>query len=379
MTQAETRTLSYALAGSLVVHLLVAVAFALWIGLFSFHRIRIPLVIPVPEEPEVTIVFPEISEPPPPPDNYIRTTQNTESPQAPTNPAFISDRNTVASTKNPATPNGDVALPTMEGIALPNNELANRNFRDGEMPADTPDTATRADSETITLPVPAPAPAQPSPPRPRMKVPEFAEPMKEGAAKDESALAEAKMKALDSSLATQEDPSAPKVEDQPPESKKSEGSGTAVPNMRTPAEASSPRAIPVAKPAVAKAGFRPETLRSTTKGTISNVGLEDSANAAATPLGRYLKVVNDAIGKKWQQYYQRHRDSAEPSRLGTRFYVNKDGKIEDFEFDFTEATPLVQEFTLRAIQEAVIPPIPPDVLRDLPSGRLLMDPMVVIY
>jgi outer membrane biosynthesis protein TonB len=383
MTQAETRTLGYALAGSLAVHVLLVVAFALWIGLASFHRLYLPIPI-IPEEPEVTIVFPEIPEPPPPPDNYIRTTQNTVSPQAPTNPAFISDRNTVASAKNPATPNGDVALPTMEGVALPNNELANRNFRDGETPADTPDTATRAASESITLPVPVPTPAEPAPLMPRMKVPEFADAPKEEAAKDGAALAEAKMKALDTSLAAQEDPSAPKIEDQPPEAQKSEGTGNALPHMRTPAEASSPRAIPVAKPAVAKSGFRPETLRSVTKGTISNAGAEDSANAAATPKGRYLKAVNDAIEKKWHQYYRQRRDAAEPGKIGLRFFVNKQGKVEDFEFVFAEASdgltmPLVQEFTLRAIQEAAIPPIPEDVFRDLPSGRLLMEPDVVIY
>jgi hypothetical protein len=375
MTQAETRNLGYAVAGSLAVHVLAAVALALWVGVFSAHRLRIA--IPIPEEPEVTIVFPEILEPPlptQPSDNYIRTTQNTEAPAAPANPAFISDRNTVASAKNPATPNGDVALPSMEGVALPSNELANRQFRDGETAADTPDSA-QAPNESIPLPVPPP-PAAPEPPPllPRMKVPDMAQ-----ATKEEGALAEAKMKELDSSLAAQDDPSAPKVEDQPPEAKKTEDSGNSVPHMRVSTESNSPRAIPVAKPAVTKNGFRPETLRAKTKGTISNAGREDSADAAATALGRYRKAVDDALEKKWHQYYQRNRDAAEPGKIGLRFFVNKNGKVEDFQFVFTEATPLVQEFTLRAIQEAVIPPIPPEVLRELQGERLLMEPDVVIY
>src|SRR3954470_13127262 len=101
MTQAETRNLGYAIAGSLAVHVLLAVSFALWIGLASFQRLHLDRVPAPEEEPEVTLVLPEPTPVPPTPpqkeEQYIRTTQNTEAAQAPAKADFVSDKNTVAS------------------------------------------------------------------------------------------------------------------------------------------------------------------------------------------------------------------------------------------------------------------------------------------
>jgi outer membrane biosynthesis protein TonB len=364
MTQVETRNLGYAIAGSLAVHVLLAVSFALWIGLVSFQRLHLDRTAAPEEEPEVTLVLPEPTPVPPTPEKeapFIRTTQNTEAAQAPAKADFISNKNTVAMAKSAPSPQGDQPLPNMQGLDFATNELANRTFRDGE---------TRNDSAPAP-PTAAKAVAPPAPPK--MKTPD-----QPRVAKKEETRAETMMQELDAALAKQE----AKPQDDTPDALKTSETREALPHMRSPEEKASPRAIPVASaatntPRPEKDAFQPETHRGTVKGMISNVGGEDAVNAANTAEGRYRAQVWSIIEKKWHEFARARPDVVEPGKLGLHFYVNKDGKVEDFKWAFTEASPLVQEFTLRAVQEAKLPPIPKDLLPII--QRILMEPDVVIY
>src|SRR5262249_24828179 len=49
---------------------------------------------------------------------------------------FISDRNTVAAARLAPSADGTVPMPTMEGVDFKTKELANRNYRDGELKED---------------------------------------------------------------------------------------------------------------------------------------------------------------------------------------------------------------------------------------------------
>jgi hypothetical protein len=255
----------------------------------------------------------------------------------------------------------------MQGLDFATNELANRTFREGE---------TKNDS----APTPPAAKAVAPPAPPQMKTPDQPQ-----VAKKDDARAETMMQELDAALAKQE----AKPQDETPDALKTSETREALPHMRSPEEKASPRAIPVASaatntPRPEKDAFQPETHRGTVKGMISNVGSEDAVNAASTAEGRYRAQVWSIIEKKWHELARARPDVVEPGKLGLHFYVNKDGKVEDFKWDFTEASPLVQEFTLRAVQEAKLPPFPKDLFpKDLApifeKQRILMEPDVVIY
>lgn len=378
MTHAETRTVTYALAGSLALHVLLALICALWFGLSSLKHVSLP---EPHEEPEVTLVFPDPVPappvaPPPPQERYIRTTQNTEAPSTPAKPDFISDRNTAAAAKSAPAPDGDKPLPTMAGVNYPTMELADRTFRDGQTKNDS------APSPPKTPPAPAPqAPSTPPAPPPMPKT----EPQPQVAvARKEESPAEQMMKELDATL-----PKPPPVKEQPeekpPEVRKATVPADEPPAMRNPEETSVPRAIPTATmpevnpPRPQEESFQPETHRAAVKGTISNLGGEDAVNAAATPVGRYMRQVTSAIEKKWHQYRLERADAVEPGKMALRFYVNKNGKIEDLEFLFKEANPLMEDFTIEAILKANIPPIPKDLLLILDKERLPMEYNIVIH
>ena len=397
MTHAETRTVGYAIAGSLAVHVLLAVAFALWIGLASFHRLPAPPPTPTQdEEPEVTLVFPDLKPPEPvepqkKEEQYIRTTQNTETAK-PEKADFISDKNTVAMARVAPAPDGTKPMPNMQGVDYATNELANRTYRNGETKNDSTTAPPKLSPAVavMTPPSPKPQPQPPTPPpvSPQMKLPEPAPqpaPTQQPViAKKQDAPAETMMKELDAALAKQppqDKPSETKPKDQPPEMiKPPEETREALPLMRTPEEKAVPPAIPMATPIIntpraEKNAFQPETHRSATKGTISNIGNEDAVNAMATPSGRYERLVQGAIEKKWHQFLRDRMDAVEPGKLGMRFYVNRKGKIEHFEFTFKEANVLIEDFTLEAVFKAEIPPMPAELVTE----RMLIEYNVVIH
>lgn len=411
MTQAETRTVSYAIAGSLAVHVLLAVAFAVWTGVISIPMVSAPMAAAEPES-EVILVFPDTPdllpvEPVPPPPKpelkpYIRTTQNTPAEKPPEDPAFESDRNTVAMSKNAPAPGGNPALPNLTGIDLPTNELANRSFKDGEMKDDSapspPPTPPAPPPEPVApkaTPVPTPPPPQPQaapPPPPAPKPPEPEPPPAAkpepppppppAMAKKEDSPAEKQMKELDEKMAEEQPPKAEPPKPEPPkpvEPPKPQPN----PAMRDPDEPPVPKAIPVAKPVEntpkpQENAFQPETHVGKTPGGINNIGGEDSAAAEATPVGQYQRKVRSAIEKKWHRLVNARRDAVEPGYLQLRFYVTKDGSIAEPTFSRKHASPLLEDLTLEAILTAEIPPLPPDLVPLLDKGRLEMSYNIVI-
>ncbi len=145
-------------------HVLLFCALALSMGMGRMNDIPRP--IPEPE-PVVTMVFPQdIQEMPPQEipkpkakskqEHYIRTTQNEGESNAPTNADFISDRNTVASAKLAPDSTGVAAMPTLNGVNISTSELANREFKDGQINKDSALASS-------TAPKPEALPLEPAP------------------------------------------------------------------------------------------------------------------------------------------------------------------------------------------------------------------------
>ena len=102
-----------------------------------------------------------------------------------------------------------------------------------------------------------------------------------------------------------------------------------------------------------------------------------------TPKGRYIRQVVGLVEKKWHAYRLKRRDSVTYGSLKLAFYVNKMGKVEKLHvIDDKKSNEVLTEFTLQAIRDAEIPPMPADVIPLLPMNdreRLKVEYNVLIY
>jgi outer membrane biosynthesis protein TonB len=133
--------------------------------------------------------------------------------------------------------------------------------------------------------------------------------------------------------------------------------------MPTPRPIRAPRAQPV------EPGFQPHSERTRIEGSISNLGPR-GIDAIGTPLGRYQKVVKDAVGSRWFFYINRRMDMMTVGTVRIRFFVNEKGKVEDVRMLSNTANDTFAGFSIQSIMDATIPPPPSDVVDVLDGNRL---------
>jgi len=350
------------------------------------------------EEPVVTLLFPDqimevpvplmrtetdpVPPPPPPPKpkerSYLRTTQNEAAETAPANAAFISDRNTRAGSKLAPDPDGVANMPTLDGKGPAQMELADRDYKDGKIKDDAATAQEAAPAPATSggggmskpTPVPPPQPvvvakAQPIP---------AATPVIEDLVREKPDGGNEKMP-LEIKRA------------QPPNSPNATASQP-TPSMLPPGLGSGPdRAAGAPDPVKKTAGkpdpesFSPFTRTSQVKGTISNRA-DAAVDAEMTPTGKYTRQVIGPIEQLWHKYYRQHRDAG-TGTVEIRIRVPKSGKVTpaDVEIltDAKQANSALIEFTLKAILDADIPPIPKDLLPLLEDERFITNIDVLIY
>lgn len=106
------------------------------------------------------------------------------------------------------------------------------------------------------------------------------------------------------------------------------------------------------------------------------------AEAQMPPKERYTRQVLAMVDRKWH-LYRRQQKSVHEGSLLAEFYVNEQGKMEDLlVLDDRDSNRALTEFTLQAIRDAEIPPMPADVIPLLPKkdrGRLKIEYHVLIY
>lgn len=419
MTVHPDKNLRIAITGSLVVHALLFMVLAWMFAGDAARRLWHQATTP-PREKEVMMLYPEqlIPEPPmlvppppplppPPPKSevYIRTTQNERSNTAPKNAPFISDRNTTAASVKAPFPDGTEPLPTMDGLKLPSRELANRDHIDGKIKDDARPKSPSA-TPAMLQPQPPTPPAPPSILKPKEAAPPpqpVTPPQTVAKTVPESTPLSKMMEEADKEMARVEKnrlvievKKAEAAADAPPMPQKAEPppKPPAPEVAQTPPEAPAqpvPKAIPVMEatpisrttPNQDPDSFTPFTRTTQTKGTISNRGTQDSVDAEDSPKGRYIRQVTGQVEKKWHIYRLLRRDGVTYGSLKVTFYVNKKGKVEQLRImDDKESNPILTGFTLQAIRDAEIPPIPADVLPSLPMNdqeRLKIDYNVLIY
>ncbi|OYW74282.1 MAG: hypothetical protein B7Z37_18400 [Verrucomicrobia bacterium 12-59-8] len=159
----------------------------------------------------------------------------------------------------------------------------------------------------------------------------------------------------------------------------------------TPQEKPIPKALPVVDDEVVTRttrnadpnAYTPHTRKAETKGTVFNRGTEEAVDAKMTPLGVYERQVRGEVDRKWHSYCMLRRGYVTYGSLKLLFYVNKKGKVEGLRVvDDKESNTALTEVTMQAIKDAVIPPIPADVLPLLPEedgGRFKLNYDVLIY
>jgi outer membrane biosynthesis protein TonB len=135
------------------------------------------------------------------------------------------------------------------------------------------------------------------------------------------------------------------------------------------------RATPAVEPSAAartQSSYRPWKERTHISGRITNRG-SSSVNALGTPLGRYEKILKDAVGSRWYAFVDQKRDLINIGTLRLRFYIDRSGQVKDLKITENSSNEAFANVCLQSVLEAHLPPIPEDVADTLPSEGLEVD------
>jgi outer membrane biosynthesis protein TonB len=335
--RSERQKVLWAVFLSLLLHLVVGVSIA------SFGD-KLQPSLPEDEKPaELTIVdLAPMPTPPTGPKNmpFIDTTEQTDTKEEPKEKTFESNANSIAASELPAL--GIAPIPTQEGKELPTMDLKNRQHSlDGEgaqaqpvsRPAPTPSITPQATAQPTSTPSPTPSATPPTPQPTSTPTP----------------TPNADLLAM---FRASPPPTA-----RTPESEK---------EVRSPPPKASP--APVSRPPASSA-YRREQIKERIAGNISKRGVS-SVNAVGTPLGRYEKIVYDAIGKRWYALCDANRDRVDIGTVHVQFVVARDGKINDIKVTSGGTSESFANLCLQSVQDAKPGAIPEDVMTILPAEGL---------
>lgn len=140
----------------------------------------------------------------------------------------------------------------------------------------------------------------------------------------------------------------------------------------TPTPAIQPTAA--ATPRQPKSTYRPQREKTRVSGSITNRGAS-SVNAIGTPLGRYQKMVYDAIGSRWYQYVAEKGDLISIGTAHVVFSVDRSGRVRNGSVKVIQnsSNEAFANVCLQSIIEIQLPPIPEDVASTLPPEGLDQD------
>lgn len=295
--------------------------------------------------------------------NYMRTTAEQEAKEKPKDPDFISDKDTLAASEKPA--NGDKPLPSQDGRKSDAFDFDTRNYRPGKEASEAASAAPAVPAQQQTQaqqPTPPPAPtATPltNKPRSKRKPTSTATPSPTG----------------EFAAATPE-PNAP-PEPPIPTPEKEDDSGNAPPKptrdqtRAKPNQQTNPSLVP--NPGLQRPpGYQPQTQQSLATGSINNRG-RPAVQALGTPLGRYIKNVQDSIGALWYLRVDEKADVLSTGEVKLHFYVDRSGRAKQVRVSRGDGNSALASVSMGSIMDADIPPIPADVLDTLPGGQLEMD------
>jgi hypothetical protein len=115
--------------------------------------------------------------------------------------------------------------------------------------------------------------------------------------------------------------------------------------------------------------YQPLKERTRSAGSISNRGIS-SVNAVGTPLGRYEKMLHDAIGSRWYAYVGQKMDLISLGTTQVVFSVDRSGRVKHLKVASNSSNEAFANVCLQSIIEIQLPPIPEDVAATLPPEGL---------
>ena len=408
----EQQKLFASLSGALVAHLIF---FLLVFGFLSTRSANSSSARrgdrPAADEKprEITVLMSELMEQvkvePAPPvvaaREFVTTDLNAPEAEAPPEARFESDRNTsAASVLRP-----DETLPQEDGPTLAGKSplerltLANRDFTGGNQPP-----ALAAAAAAMTAPTgassAAAAPSAPTAGREGTDAEDLAgaptDPVESPADRlrrpaNEVAAEEVTANTRKSFVDANADSGAPDLgpmtseEDREAQSESTvaETGEIADPVKETslPGAAADPGEMPALKPAdegLFSESFSPEERQNVINGSLAKAG-RDAVDAEATALGKYKKSVRDAISQKWHRYKQDNADFVTWGILKLEFSVDRHGRVNNLHITKNEANAILAEFSLKAIREAKLPPMPDDVAESVGAQGLVIQYDIIIY
>ena len=315
----EARKIVWAFLAALVIHVIIGFLLAVVSAVQRLPEVEEDKPI------EMTIVDSSMIVPPKPKNaQFVETDSSRQSAEAPEEKTFESNANSKAASE--AAPTGDMPLPSQDGRDQPGLDLDNQRYtlaNQGAQP--TVETAPKpsAAPQPSTAPQPTTTPVMAETPAPTVAPNQFA-------------------------MLTR--------------------TPTPPPQEATPQPQSQTSAAPQ-QPASA---YRPERQQTRIRGNISNRGIS-SVNALGTPLGRYQKIVTDAIGSRWYAYTESRRDLINIGTLTAHFFVDRNGKVQGLKIISNTSNEAFANICLQSILDAKLPPIPDDVAATLPPEGLEWD------
>jgi outer membrane biosynthesis protein TonB len=130
-----------------------------------------------------------------------------------------------------------------------------------------------------------------------------------------------------------------------------------------------PAAQPSATPQPVRSNYQPMKTQKRMSGAISNRG-PSSINAVGTPLGRYQKMLYDAVGSRWYNYVQKRADLVSIGTARVVFSVDRNGRVRNLKVVQNTSNESFANVCLQSVSEVQLPPIPEDVASTLPSEGL---------
>ncbi len=326
---------------SIGLHLLIG------LGLAAFGRSD-PALVPEKEEaPPVQLTMMDLPDPSPPPTpppiapkNTLTTNVDPEraSSVAPKEKTFEANANSIAAAERAA--EKDNFLPGQDGKDHPFMNL---------------DTHQQTFAQDGSAPKPKPTPAPTAPPKPSPTPEESVAPTPTPEPdRDQFALLTKTPTPIPSPPSTEEKTDVPTPTETP---------------IPTPEES---------KPPAPASSYRDLQQQTIIRGGINNRG-RSAVNALGTPLGRYRKQLEDAIGARWYFLINARVDLASIGTTSITFRIAADGSISHMRILENTTSEAAASIALRSIQETKFPSIPEELLPTLPDGYFTMEESFTIF
>lgn len=314
---------------SLIAHIVIALSLAAFNGTSA----SLP---PIEDQPvQLTMVdLPDAPKPTPPINPpYIENDPARETAEKPKEQTFESNANSIAASEKAAS--GDAPLPSQDGREQPFMDLQTQQYSipaPGSRPQPTPPPAA---TQAPSTPTPAPTPA-----------------------------------------ATPEPEKLAMLTATPPPALRDTEESTPTPPPDLPP--TPPTITERPRPESAASNYQREQQQTRITGRLTNRG-PSAVNAVATPLGKYQKLVSDAVGARWYYYVKQKMDLVSVGTAHLEAQVDASGKIRNLRILSNNSNEAFANICLQSFQEAQIPPIPPDLAATLPDGRLPVDFFFTTY